>query len=299
MDQQPSLADRFEAERPRLRALASRFLGNASDADDAVQEAWIRLSTTDADGIDNLAGWLTTVVSRISLNMLRSRRRAPGTPPGGQGPGVETPVTSSPTPEEQVVLADSLGPALLVVLDMLSPAERIALVLHDVFAVPFDEVAAILGKSVEGCRQLASRARRRVRTADDPGTDPQRQREVVDAFLRAARTGEFDRLLALLGPDVTLEADGAAVAMGAPALLVGPDAVAGRFAGGAKAARAALIDGAAGLVWAQGGRPTVVFDFTVLDGRVTRIEMYADDEVLSEMEIEYLRRRTRGTHPPG
>ena len=299
MEQHPHLADQFEADRPRLQALAHRFLGNATDADDAVQEVWIRLSATDADGIENLSGWLTTVVSRICLNMLRSRRRGPTTSIDDHGAGLEAPTTTPTTPEEQVVLADSLGPALLVVLDMLSPAERIALVLHDVFSVPFDEVAAVLGKSVEACRQLASRARRRVRTAGDPGADPQRQGQVVDAFLRAARTGEFDQLLSLLSPDVTLEAYGAAVAMGAPQLLVGPDAVAARFAGGAKAARSALIDGTAGLVWAQGGRPMVVFDFTVLAGRVTRIEMYADEEVLDEMEIEYVRRRGAGAEPPG
>jgi RNA polymerase sigma-70 factor, ECF subfamily len=294
MDEISPLATRFEDDRSRLLSLAYRFLGSAADADDAVQEAWIRLSTTDPEEIENLGAWLTTVVSRICLNMLRSRQRRQSDPLDEAGPDGQVLADAPATPEEQVVLADSLGPALLVILDMLSPAERIALVLHDVFAVPFDEVGAVLGKSGEARRQLASRARRRVRTADDPDADPQRQRQVVHAFLDAAKNGEFEELLSLLSPDVTLEAYGAAVAMGAPQLLSGPDAVAGRFSGGAHAARTALIDGTAGLVWAQGGRPKVVFDFTVLAGRVARIDMFADEEVLAEMEIRYERRRRGG-----
>jgi RNA polymerase sigma-70 factor (ECF subfamily) len=198
------------------------------------------------------------------------------------------------TPEEQAELADSMGLALLVVLEMLSPAERISFVLHDMFSFSFDEVAQILGKSSEACRQLASRARRRVRTADDPTADPQRQREVVDAFLSASRSGDFQTLLSLLSPDVELVADAAAVAIGARERKDGPFDVATRFSGGAQSARAALIDGRAGLVWAQARRPKVVFDFTVLAGKVTRIDMISDEDVLDELNIEYLRHQKGG-----
>ena len=290
MDQLGLLAEQFESNRPHLRAVAYRILGNLDDADDALQEAWLRLSTAEAGGIDNLAGWLTTVVSRICLNMLRTRQRRPATSVNDAAelvPGFER---VAATPEEQAILADSMGLALLVVLDRLSPAERIAFVLHDLFVVSFEEIAAILGKSPEACRQLASRARRRVRTADDPTADPQRQGEVVRAFLAAARSGDFQSLLALLSPDVELVADHVAVAMGAPQHLGGPHDVASRFSGGARAASTALLDGLAGLVWAQGGRPKVAFEFTVLAGKVTRIEMIADEDVLCEMRIEQLRR---------
>jgi hypothetical protein len=194
------------------------------------------------------------------------------------------------TPEEQTVVADSMGLALLVVLEMLSPAERICFVLHDMFSFSFDEIGQILGKSTDACRQLASRARRRVRTAEDPSADPLRQREVVDAFLVASRKGDFQTLLSLLSPDVELVADTAAVAIGAPERKDGPFDVATRFSGGAQSARAALLDGLAGLVWAQGGHPKVVFDFTVAAGKVKRIDMIGDEDVISEMNIEYLRR---------
>ena len=291
MDQTPSLADRFEANRPHLRALALRILGNVEDADDAIQEAWLRLSTTDAGEIDNLAGWLTTVVSRICLNMLRSRQRRPSTSIDDGTHVEEFSVRAAVTPEDQAILADSMGHALLIVLDRLNPAERISFVLHDMFSVSFEEIAWILGKSAEACRQLASRARRRVRIAEDPASDPHRQREIVDAFLAAAKTGDFEMLLSLLSPDAELVADAAAIAMGAPASLVGPSDVASRFSGGAKAARIALLDGLAGLVWAQGGTPKVAFDFTVVAGRVSRIEMIADQDVLGEIDIDFVRRR--------
>jgi RNA polymerase sigma factor (sigma-70 family) len=285
-----SLAEQFEANRPHLRAVAVRILGNAADADDALQEAWLRLSTADAADIGNLAGWLTTVVSRICLNSLRSRQRRATEPideAGSESPSLREPLT----PEDQAVLADSMGYALLIVLDRLNPAERIALVLHDMFSVSFEEIALILGKSEEACRQLASRARRKVRTEEDPATDPARQRAVVDAFMSAARAGDFEALLTLLSPDAELVADGAAVTMGAPAILSGPDAVAGRF-NGAKGTRGALLDGWAGLVWVQAGTTKVAFDFTVTDGQVTLIEMIADPDVLSEIDIEFLRRRS-------
>jgi RNA polymerase sigma-70 factor (ECF subfamily) len=198
------------------------------------------------------------------------------------------------TPEEQAEVADSIGVALLVVLEKLSPAERIAFVLHDMFSFSFDEIGGILGKSTDASRQLASRARQRVRTADDPSVDPQRQREVVDAFLGASRKGDFQTLLTLLSPDVELVADAAAIAIGAPERKDGPFDVATRFSGGAQSARTALLDGLAGLVWAQGGKPKVAFDFTVIAGKVTRIDMIGDEEVLSEMNIEYVRREKGG-----
>jgi hypothetical protein len=196
----------------------------------------------------------------------------------------------SMTPEEQAVIADSMGAALLVVLDMLSPAERISFVLHDMFSFSFEDIGQIIGKSTDACRQLASRARRRVRIADDPTADPRRQRQVVDAFLIASRKGDFQALLALLSPDVELVADPAAVAIGAPERKDGAFDVATRFSGGAQSARTALLDGWAGLVWAQGGTPKVAFDFTVDAGKVTRIDMIGDQDVLSEIVIEYLRR---------
>jgi RNA polymerase sigma factor (sigma-70 family) len=290
VDQSFLLADRFEANRPHLRALAFRILGNAEDADDALQEAWLRLSTADAGTIENLGAWLTTVVSRICLTTLRRRQRRPSASIDEAANDDELSLRTAVTPEDHAILADSMGHALLVVLDRLNPAERISFVLHDMFSVSFEEVALVLGKSVEACRQLASRARRRVRIAEDPTSDPQRQRAVVDAFLAAAKTGDFDVLLSLLSPAAELTADGAAIAMGAPARLVGPHDVAARFSGGAKAARIALLDGLAGLVWAQGGTTKVAFDFTVVDDVVHSIEMIADHDVLEEIDIDFVRR---------
>jgi RNA polymerase sigma factor (sigma-70 family) len=289
VDQTTSLADRFEANRPHLRAIAFRILGKQEDADDALQEAWLRLSTTDASEIENLAGWLTTVVSRICFNSLRSRQRRSAESLEDSGQAEQASAHTAVTPEDHAILADSIGQALLIVLDTLTPAERISFVLHDMFAVSFEEIAGILGKSVDASRQLASRARRRVRIAGDPTSAPHDQREIVDAFLAAAKTGNFEMLLSLLSPDAELVADAAATTMGAPARLVGPHDVASRFSGGAKAARLALLDGLPGLVWSQGGRPKVAFDFTVVAGRVTKIEMIADDDVLEEIEVDYLR----------
>ncbi len=291
MDDESFLTQQFESNRPHLRAVAYRILGNTEDVDDALQEAWLRLSSAKTAEIENFAGWLTTVVSRICLNILRSRQRRPAqsiedAPAKGEGLVERT----APTPEERAVIADSMGLALLLVLELLSPAERIAFVLHDLFSVSFDEISEILGKSPEACRQLASRARRRVRTAEDPTSDPQRQREVVDAFLRASKSGDFQTLLSLLSPDVELIADPTAIDIGAPMQLVGPHDVATRFSGGAKAARAALLNGRAGLVWAQGGKPKVAFDFTVVAGQITNIDMISDEDVLGEMRIEYVAR---------
>jgi RNA polymerase sigma-70 factor (ECF subfamily) len=290
VDQSSALTQGFEANRPHLRAVAYRILGDVHDADDAVQEAWLRLSTSDVGAIDNLGGWLTTVVSRICLNVLRSRTRAVASLQDSTLAIDEHAARTSVSPEEQAVLADSLGVALLIILEQLSPAERICFVLHDNFSVSFDEIAVILSKSTDACRQLASRARRRVRTAEDPRSDPARQRVVVDAFLDAAKKGDFQSLLSLLSPNVELVADAAAVAMGGPPTQRGPREVAAVFSGRARAARVALIDGVAGLVWSQGGTTKVAFDFSLTDGLITKIEMIADEEVLGEMEIQNPRR---------
>ncbi|MGD0853457.1 MAG: sigma-70 family RNA polymerase sigma factor [Acidimicrobiales bacterium] len=294
MSDEVFLAQQFEANRPHLRAVAFRILGNTQDVDDALQDAWLRIAASKADEIENVTGWLTTVVARTCLNALRTRQRRPTEAIGDPSATIERLVDrTAVTPEDQAVLADSMGLALLVVLEMLSPAERICFVLHDMFSVSFDEISEVLGKSADACRQLASRARRRVRTADDPTADPKRQREVVEAFLVASRSGDFQALLSLLSPDVELVADAAAVALGAPERKDGPFDVATRFSGGAQSARTALLDGLAGLVWAQGGTPKVVFEFTVSAGRVTRIDMIGDEEVLDEMTIEYVRRDKR------
>ncbi|MFQ6326190.1 sigma-70 family RNA polymerase sigma factor [Nocardia sp. CWNU-33] len=273
------LAERFEEHRTHLLAVAYRMLGSGSEADDALQEAWLRLSRSDADEIDNLGGWLTTVVARVCLNMLQSRKTRREDPLDDLEP-----LPSADGPEQQAVLGDSIGLALLVVLDTLAPSERLSFVLHDMFAVPFDEIAPIVGKSPAAARQLASRARRRVQGARAT-VDRDRQREVVDAFLAASRSGEFERLLTLLDPDVVLRVDAAAIATGAVGAL-GAGAVAETFSGRAKAARLALIDGRAGAVWAVGGTPRVVFDFTVSDGRIVAIDLLADAETLGLMELE-------------
>jgi RNA polymerase sigma-70 factor (ECF subfamily) len=282
VDEQDGLAQRFEADRPHLRAVAYRVLGSVTEAEDAVQEAWLRLQRSDTAAVDNLTGWLTTVVGRVCLDMLRARRSR-------REESIETQV-SEPVdvvdPEHEAVLADSVGLALLVVLDALTPAERLAFVLHDMFAVPFDEIATIVGCSSPAARQLASRARRRVQgSTPDQRTGGNRQREIVDAFLAASRGGEFDALLALLDPDVVVRADAAAVAFGAAAEVVGAHAVAETFSGRARAARLALIDGAAGAVWTQGGKPRVVFAFTVVGAKVVGIEMLADPDRLAALDL--------------
>ena len=290
------LVDRFEAHRAHLRTVAYRMLGSWGEADDAVQEAWFRLNRSDASEIDNLGGWLTTVVGRVSLDMLRSRtsrREDPiGTDVPDPAPAPSAPTAAGTDPEHEAVLADTVGSALLVVLDTLTPAERLAFVLHDMFAVPFEEIGAIVGRSPNATKQLASRARRKVQgrgAASD--ADPARQREVVDAFLSASRAGDFDALVALLHPDIELVADGAAVGMGSPEETRGAVAVAGTFSGRAEAAQAALIDGAVGMAWAVGGRPKVVWDFTIEDGKVVHIDMLADEETLDGLELTLLGRR--------
>lgn len=277
------LAERFEQHRNRLRAVAYRMLGSRAEADDAVQEAWLRVSRAGTGGVENLAGWLTTVVARVCLNMLDSRRlrreepaHLPDIATGENGMG----------PEDEALLADSVGVALQVVLDSLNPAERLAFVLHDMFAVPFDQIAPIIERSPAATRQLASRARRRVQGATtEPGTNLIRQREIVAAFLAASRSGDFDALLALLDPDVVLRADRAAVRMGASKELRGAPAVAKTFAGRAQGAQPTLVNGAAGAVWARRGRPRVVFTFTITEGRIAAIELLAEPERLRHLEL--------------
>jgi RNA polymerase sigma-70 factor (ECF subfamily) len=265
------------------------MLGSQGEADDAVQEAWLRLSRSDTSDIDNLGGWLTTVVSRVSLDMLRSRASRREEPTGAQlSDHIESPKAGS-DPEHEALLADTVGAALLVVLDTLSPAERLAFVLHDMFAVPFDEIGVIVGRSPNAAKQLASRARNKVQGSGPVSDgDPNRQREVVDAFLAASRDGDFDALVALLDPDIVLQADSAAVRMGSSEEVRGAAAVAGTFSGRALGAQAALIDGAVGVVWVVGGRPKVAWDFTITDGKVVRIEMIASPESLGDLDVTVL-----------
>jgi RNA polymerase sigma factor (sigma-70 family) len=285
VDETGWLADRFEDHRAHLRAVAYRMLGSSSEADDAVQEAWLRVSRAGAGGVENLGGWLTTVVARVSLDLLRARG-ARREEPLGDLPGPVVAPPEGTDPEHEALLADAVGPALLVVLDTLTPAERLAFVLHDLFAVPFDEIAAILDRSPAAARQLASRARRRVQGADPaPGADLVRQRRVVDAFLAAARDGDFDALVALLDPEVVLRADPAAVQVGADAEVRGAREVAGTFAGRARVARPALVDGVPGAVWAPGGRPRVAFAFTLAGGRIAAIDLLADPDRLRRVEL--------------
>jgi RNA polymerase sigma-70 factor (ECF subfamily) len=281
--------ERFEAQRAHLSAVAYRMLGSRGEADDAVQEAWLRLSRSDTSAVENLGGWLTTVVARVSLDMLRSRASRREEPTGAHLPDhIESTVAGS-DPEHEALLADTVGSALLVVLDMLSPAERLAFVLHDMFAVPFDEIGAIVGRSSNAAKQLASRARQKVQGwGPVSDADPTRQREIVDAFLAASRTGDFEALVALLDPDVVLEADTAAVRMGSPEQVRGATAVAGTFSGRALAAQPALIDGAVGVVWAVGGRPKVAWDFTMRRGKIVHIDMLAAPDSLNDLDLTLL-----------
>jgi len=279
------LARRFETDRARLRAIAYRMLGSRTDAEDAVQEAWLRLSRAGDAGVENLGGWLTTVVARVCLDMLRVRRARREEFADEAVPRL----AAAADAEQEALLAESVGLAMLVVLDRLTPAERVAFVLHDMFDLPFEEIAGIVGRSVDASRQLASRARRRVRGATgDPDVDRDRQRQVVEAFLAASRRGDFDALLALLDPSVVARADAAAVAAGAAPEVRGAAEVATTFAGRARAARPALVDGLVGLAWAPGGRPRVVFDFTTENGRIVAIDLIADPARLGELELELL-----------
>ncbi|MGW7066943.1 sigma-70 family RNA polymerase sigma factor [Streptomyces sp. NPDC054855] len=279
------MAAAFESQRDRLRAVAHRMLGSHADAEDAVQEAWLRLSRQDAMAIDNLAGWLTTVVGRISLDVLRSRRSRPEAPYGDQIPELVVTLDDGVVPEEDAVLADSVGLALLVVLESLRPNERLAFVLHDLFAVPFDEIGQILGKSTDATKMLASRARRKVRSTERPtGIEPG-QREAVRAFLAAARLGEFEELLRLLDPDVRLTVDtpdGAAVVLGASKVAAGAKLA----AGAATAGHAAIVNGLPGVIsWHEDGTPLSVLAFTVVDGRITEMTAVVDPAKLALMDL--------------
>jgi RNA polymerase sigma-70 factor (ECF subfamily) len=292
MDERAWLTEEFEGKRSHLRGVAYRMLGSLSDADDAVQEAWIRLNRTDTTAVENLGGWLTTVVARVCLDTLRSRgsrREGPldtdsGEPAAVGEPGID--------PEEEAVLADSVGLALLVVLDTLTPAERLAFVLHDMFAVPYDEIAPVVGRAPAAARQLASRARRRVQgTAAVPGADLSRQREVVEAFLSASRAGDFDALLAVLDPDVVLRADPDATPPGFSRETRGANAVVKRALLGARNApisRPALVEGFVGLVVAPRGRLLRVLTFTIVGSKIAEIEVIADPERLRRLHLAVL-----------
>jgi RNA polymerase sigma factor (sigma-70 family) len=288
-DERETLAEPFEQARAHLRAVAFRMLGSHSEADDAVQEAWLRLSRSGGAGVENLRGWLTTVVARVCLDMLRSRKSRREEELGTDEPEADSHVEEPIDPEQQALLADAVGPALLVVLETLAPPERVAFVLHDMFDLSFDEIAPIVGRSATAARQLASRARRRVQGAPaDREAARGRDREVVNAFLAASRGGDFAALLSLLDPEVVLRADAAALQSGAVGDLRGADAVARNFVGRARAARAALVDGAPAAVWAPGGQPRVVFAFTITDGKIVAIDLLADPERLRGFEVEIL-----------
>jgi RNA polymerase sigma factor (sigma-70 family) len=291
VDERDWLADRFEAHRGHLKAVAYRMLGSLSEAEDAVQEAWLRLSRSGAEGVANLGGWLTTIVARVCLNMLQSRRSRREEPLDGHLPEPIVSAGDGADPEQQALLAEGVGLALLVVLDTLAPAERVAFVLHDLFAVPFDEIAPIVGRSTNAAKMLASRGRRRVRgAAPAPDADLARQRAVVDAFFAAARDGDFEALLAVLDPEVVLRADRAAVRSGAPVEVRGAAAVteqtlrAGGFPRLARIARPALVNGAAGIVVASGGRIFAVVGFTVRNGKVLEIDVFGDPVVLRRVD---------------
>jgi RNA polymerase sigma-70 factor, ECF subfamily len=292
MDERDLLAEHFEESRTHLRAVAYRMLGSVSEADDAVQESWLRLGRSDTDQVENLPAWLTTVVARVCLDILRSRKSRREEPLGAQLP---EPIVSSEDgldPEHEALLADSVGLALLVVLETLTPPERLAFVLHDMFAVPFDEIAPIVGRSPAAARQLASRARRRVRgAAPAPDADVARQREVVDAFLAAARDGDFDALLAVLDPDVVLRVDRGPTPPGASREVRSAAAVIEEtrtFASLAASARPALVNGAAGIVVAPRGRPIAVAGFTVAHGKIVEIDLLADPTRLRELDLTLL-----------
>jgi RNA polymerase sigma factor (sigma-70 family) len=285
------LAERFDENRSRLRGVAYRILGSASEAEDAVQEAWLKLSRSDTGEVENMGGWLTTIVARVCLDMLRSRasRREMPLATAADAP-------SEGNSEDDVVLADEIGPALLIVLEMLGPAERVAFVLHDLFSLSFEEIAPIVNRTPVATRQLASRARRRIRGADAPATDIAQQRELVSAFLAASRDGDFERLVAVLSPDVVLRADDLAVRTaaanqrrGAPTLapeVRGAAPVAEAFKGRAHAAMRATIDGEAGAVWVAGNQVRTAFLFTVGHGRITGIDLIMDPAQLAELAVK-------------
>jgi RNA polymerase sigma-70 factor (ECF subfamily) len=285
MDEKSFLAEKFEANRAHLRAVAYRMLGSTAEVDDAVQETWLRLSRSDTSAVENLGGWLTTVVARVCLDMLRSRKSRREEP---MGPDVPEPALDDEH-ERDAEMADSVGAALLVVLETLAPAERLAFVLHDMFAVPFEEIAPIVGRTPAAARQLASRARRRVQgTPPAPDADFSRQKKIVDAFLAAARSGDFEGLLAVLDPDVVFRADHAA--LGSLAEIRGAAAVAETFKGRAQAAKPALVDGALALAVIFGGQLRIVLRLTITGDRIAAVEAVADAGQIAEFDVEVLER---------
>jgi RNA polymerase sigma factor (sigma-70 family) len=288
MNEKNFWAERFEAERGRLGAVAFRMLGSRSEAEDAVQEAWLRLERAGGDGIDNIGGWLTTVVGRICLDMLRARTKRREDPIDGDEGEVQHADPAAPA-DEHAALADSVGLALLVVLERLAPAERLAFVLHDMFDVPFEEIGRIIDRSPVAARQLASRARRRVQGLPEaPSADYGRRRRVVEAFLTASREGDFAGLLAVLDPEVVFHADADAVRLGSLADIRGADAVAQTFKGRATAARLALIDGEFGLAVILGGDLRIVVRVELIGDRIVGIESIADPAAIAGFEIAYL-----------
>jgi RNA polymerase sigma-70 factor (ECF subfamily) len=292
MVEQKFLTEEFESNRNHLRRVAYRMLGSLTEADDAVQEAWLRLARSDAGEIGNLGGWLTTVVARVCLDMLRGRKSRREDP---MGPDVAEPIVGREggiDPEQEVQMADSVGLAMLVVLETLAPAERIAFVLHDMFDLSFDEIAPIVGRSATAARQLASRGRRRVQGAGkDIDADITEQQRIVDAFLAASRNGDFEGLLAVLDPDVVVRADDAAIRLGASRETRGAQAVAKTYMGRAQTARSALLDGVVGAIVAPRGQLLLVLDFTIADGKIVGIDAVADPERLRAIDLSALDER--------
>jgi RNA polymerase sigma factor (sigma-70 family) len=296
MDEQNWLTEQFEQNRPHLRAVAYRMLGSLSEAEDAVQEGWLRLSRSDTRAVENLSGWLTTVVARVCLDMLRSRKSKheesleDHAGHAEHTPGAIADPNSGIDPEQEALLADSVGLALLVVLETLAPAERLAFVLHDMFDLSFDEIAPIVGRSSTAARQLASRARRRVQGAETlRSAHLTAQRKIVDAFLAAARGGNFEALLAVLDPDAVLRSDSAAVPPGVPTEIRGAAAIANRAASaGARAAQPALINGEVGVIVAPRGRLLMVLRFTITNGKIVQIEAVADPQRLRLLDLAIL-----------
>jgi RNA polymerase sigma factor (sigma-70 family) len=284
LEQNSFLAGKFEANRARLRAVAYRMLGSTSEVDDAVQETWLRLNRSDTSSVENLGGWLTTVVARVCLDLLRSRKSRREEP---MGPQVPEPAADDEHGRD-TELADSVGAALLVVLETLAPAERLAFVLHDMFAVPFEEIAQIVGRTPAAARQLASRARRRVQGTPPPDSAFSRQRKIVDAFLKASRDGDFEGLLAVLDPDVVFRADQAAQRLGSLAEIRGAMGVAATFKGRAQAAKPALVDGALALAVIFGGQLRIVLRLTITGDRISAVQALADAERIGTFDVEVL-----------
>ena len=295
MDESEWIAGQFQANRSRLEGMAYRMLGSRAEAEDAVQEAWLKVMRADRDAIENMSGWLTTVTGRVCLDRLRSRRSRPEDAAGNDVPEPEDSAVEN-DPAEAALLAESVGAALLVVLDSLAPDERVAFVLHDVFAVPFDTIGEVVGRSPQAARQLASRGRRRVQGTSAVGSvDLVQHRALVEAFLRAAREGDFEALVRLLHPDVVFEPDQAALRMGSRPRTRGAEEVASALSGGARGARLVLADGLAALAWAPGGRIRSVIQFTVVDDRIAAISVTADTDRIAQLDVETLNKE-RNTH---